>query len=192
MGRQFTSNGWAFADHSRTTTEIILDLYQTIRRAAGNTLIIGCNTLSHLSAGLVELQRIGDDTSGRQWERTRFMGVNTLAFRAAQHGTFYAVDADCVGLTNLVPWEMNKQWLDLLARSGTPLFISASPDAVGPQQRQALEKAFAQAAAEQPLCEPLDWLHTTCPSQWLLDGQKTCFDWFGHQGIALTHDQRMI
>jgi len=192
MQRQFTCNGWAFADRSKTTAEITLELYQTLREAAGDTLIIGCNTLSHLAAGLVEIQRIGDDTSGLQWERTRFMGINTLAFRAAQHGTFYAVDADCVGLTNQVPWEMNRQWLDLLARSGTPFFVSVSPDAVGPEQQDALKKAFAQASQAQPLCQPVDWLDTTCPSEWILGGQKIRYDWFGHQGIALTLDQRML
>ncbi|UCD28017.1 MAG: alpha-galactosidase [Planctomycetota bacterium] len=192
MGRQFTFDGWSFADRSKTTAEIILDLYHTIREAAGNILIIGCNTVGHLAAGLVELQRIGDDTSGRQWERTRFMGINSLAFRAAQHGTFFAVDADCVGLTNQVPWEMNQQWLDLLTRSGTPLFVSASPDAVGPEQKTALKQAFALASKEQPLCEPLDWLDTTCPCQWQLGVQTIHYDWFGNQGIVLSQDQRML
>ncbi|MHC4671737.1 MAG: alpha-amylase family protein [Planctomycetota bacterium] len=192
MGRQFTSDGWAFTHRNKTTAEIILDLYRTIRRAAGKTIIIGCNTLSHLAAGLVELQRIGDDTSGMQWERTRFMGINTLAFRATQHGAFYAADADCVGLTKQVPWEMNIQWLDLLARSGTPLFVSASPDAVGKEQQEALKQAFNIASHQQPLCEPLDWLDTTCPSQWILGGKKTTYDWFGNHGIVLTQDQRML
>jgi len=192
MGRQFTSDGWSFADRSKTTAEIILELYRTIREAAGDASIIGCNSIGHLAAGLVELQRIGDDTSGRQWERTRKMGINALAFRAAQHGTFYAVDADCVGLTNQVPWEMNKQWLDLLAHSGTPLFVSASPDAVGPDQRDALKQAFALAAQEHPLCEPLDWLDTTCPCEWQLGDRRTRYDWYGTDGIVLTQDQRML
>ena len=37
--------------------------------------------------------RTGDDTSGRIWERTRRMGVNTLAFRLPQHNAFYHIDA---------------------------------------------------------------------------------------------------
>jgi alpha-galactosidase len=127
MKESMTRNGWHFADRTRTSAEIVVDLYRAIREAAGDTLIIGCNTIGHLAAGLVELQRTGDDTSGREWERTRRYGINTLAFRMAQHGAFFAVDADCVGLTNDVPWNFNAQWLDLLARSGTPLFVSASP-----------------------------------------------------------------
>ncbi len=120
-----TTPGWRMYDISKTNAEIILNLYKTIREAAGDTYIISCNTISHLSAGVFELNRIGDDTSGNEWERTRKMGVNTLAFRGVQNGIFYSTDADCVGLTNKVPWAKNKQWMELVANSGTPLFISA-------------------------------------------------------------------
>src|ERR1035437_4327167 len=106
-------------DSSKTNAEIILTMYQAIREATGETYIIGCNTISHLSAGMFELNRVGDDTSGNEWERTRKMGVNTLAFRGVQHGTFYAADCDCVGLTTKVPWAKNKQWMELVAKSGT-------------------------------------------------------------------------
>ena len=106
----------------------------------GDALVIGCNTVSHLSAGVFEICRIGDDTSGTEWARTRKMGVNTLAFRGAQHGAFYVADADCVGVTNAVPWAMNRQWLDLLSRSGTMLFVSLAPDALGADQRRDLTR----------------------------------------------------
>ncbi len=117
MGAQLTDDNWNFADRSRTNAEVILDLYRAIREAAGDVMLLGCNTVGHLTAGFFELQRIGDDTSGRDWNRTRKMGVNTLAFRAPQHNTFFAVDADCVGLTRQIPWELNRQWLDLLAEA---------------------------------------------------------------------------
>jgi len=180
---RLTNDDWSFADPSKTTAEIILDFYRTIREAAGSALVIGCNTVGHLGAGLFELQRTGDDTSGKHWERTRRYGVNTLAFRMPQHGALFAVDADCVGLTNQVPWEMNRQWLDLLARSGTPLFVSADPEAVGSQQRAALREAFATASRPLPPGEPLDWLHTTCPRRWRLDGQEVAYDWYGEDGV---------
>jgi len=84
MQGEMLADGWAFADRSRTTAEIIRQLYLDIREAAGrNVVIIGCNTVGHLAAGIFELQRIGDDTSGQEWARTRKMGVNCLAFRAA-------------------------------------------------------------------------------------------------------------
>ncbi len=180
MRHRITADGWSFADQTRTTAEIILDLYRAIREAAGSALVIGCNTVGHLAAGLVEIQRTGDDTSGREWERTRKMGVNTLAFRMPQHGTFFAVDADCAGLTDKVPWHLNRQWLHLLAASGTPLFVSADPKFNGPDQQAAMREAFALASVARPHAEPLDWLDTTCPSSWKLDSGVKTYRWSAH------------
>ncbi len=89
------------------------------------------------------MQRSGDDTSGRLWERTRRMGVNTLAFRLPQHGTFSSVDADMVGITEAIPWEFNRQWLDAVARSGTVTIIAAGPPARGQEPRAAIREAFS-------------------------------------------------
>ncbi len=173
------SDGWAFADRSRTTAEVILDLYRAMRKGAGDdVLIIGCNTMSHLSAGLFELQRAGDD-NGKEWSRTLADGVNCLAFRAPQNGTFYVVDADCMGITPGAgqPWEKNRQWLDLLARSGTSMFASLTTPDLGADQQQAIRAAFAIAAEPQPLGEPLDWMQTRTPARWRLMGKEVQFNW---------------
>jgi len=177
MTEGMTEPNWTMNDTSRTNAEIIRHLYETIREAAGDTCIIGCNTISHLSAGLFELNRIGDDTSGKEWARTRKMGVNTLAFRAAHHGTFYSADADCVGLTPQVSWERNKKWMQLVAASGTPLFISAQPEAVGPEQKAFIKTCFQAASMEQPVGEPLDWMATPVPQEWKLNGEIRHFNW---------------
>jgi len=177
MEADMTTPGWRFRDNTRTTAEIILDLYRAIREAAGDLYLIGCNTLSHLSAGLFELNRIGDDTSGKEWARTRKMGVNTLGFRMIQHDLFYAADGDCVGLTKEIPWNKNKQWMQLLAGSGCPLFISAEPDMLGAEQNAAIRASFDQAAHPLPAGEPLDWLTNTFPSRWKLNGKVREFDW---------------
>ena len=154
-----------------------MNLYNAIREAAGDMYLIGCNTMSHLSAGIFELNRIGDDTSGKEWERTRKMGVNTLGFRMMQHKTFYEADGDCVGLTKDVSWARNKKWMQLLAQSSTPLFISAQPDAVGSEQKEFIKQSFAEAAVEQQVAEPLDWLTNKLPSKWRLNGKEVDFDW---------------
>jgi len=178
MKNSFTAPNWHFNDRSKTNAEIILHLYRSIREAAGDGIyVIGCNTMSHLSAGVFEMCRIGDDTSGHEWERTRKMGVNTLAFRLPQHNAFYAVDGDCVGLTKDIEWKRNKQWLQLLAESGAPLFISGQPEAMGEEQRKAVKTAFAQAAKVQPLGQPLDWMETLTPTKWKLNGRVVDFDW---------------
>ncbi|RZK33398.1 MAG: hypothetical protein EOO90_32340, partial [Pedobacter sp.] len=171
MTDTFTQLGWKFNDQSKTNAEIINTLYQTIKDSAGKMSVIGCNTISHLSAGMFDINRIGDDTSGKEWARTKKMGVNTLGFRLPQHQTFYAADGDCVGLTKDVPWEKNKQWMQLLAESGSPLFISAQLDFLGTEQKNAIKLAFAQAATVQPTGEPLDWLTNQWPSKWKLNNR---------------------
>lgn len=177
MGTSITKDGWHFYDRSRTTAEIVNDLYDLIRGAAGSAYIIGCNTFSHLSAGVFELNRIGDDTSGRDWNRTRKMGVNTLAFRAAHEGTFYGADADVAAITQDHKGVQASEWLRLLSLSGTPLFVSIDPAALGPHEWSALRDAFAAAAEHQPIAEPIDWLNSVNPRRWRIQGQKVEFDW---------------
>lgn len=182
MGVELTAGRWHFHDRTRTTAEIIRALYQTLRDAAGNAMLIGCNTAGHLGAGLFQLQRIGDDTSGKQWERTRKMGVNTLAFRAAQHQTFFSADPDCVPVTPPISWTFTRQWLDLVARSGMPLFVSLDPSCAGNEQRRAIREAFTVAAVPQPVPEPLDWMNSTAPEHWKLGGVQRNYHWYPEDG----------
>ncbi|MHB8634863.1 MAG: alpha-amylase family protein [Fimbriimonadaceae bacterium] len=173
-----------FHDDTRTTAEILRSLYKTIRDAAGSSLVLGCNTVGHLAAGLEEAQRIGDDTSGREWARTVKMGVNSLAYRGIQQGAFFEADPDCVGITTQVPWAKTKQWLELAAGSGTVLFVSAQSEAVGPEQERALRAAFAEASVRQPLATPImnefqagAAQNSLTPTEWEIRGHKQTFDW---------------
>ncbi len=168
-----------FFDDTKTNAEIVLDFYKLIRAETGNMVIIGCNTVSHLCAGLVEVNRIGDDTSGASWSRTRALGINSLAFRLPQNRSFYMVDADCVGiLGNHIPWEKNKLFLELLAKSGTPLFISCDPKSATSEIKADLEKAFKIAQKQENTAEPIDWLYNKNPAYWRIDGTDTYYDWF--------------
>ncbi len=169
--------GLRFHDRGRTTAEIVTDFYRVILEAAGDSLILGCNTIGHLGAGLMHLARTGDDTSGKYWDRTRKMGVNTLAFRLAQHRAFFDVDADCAGITGEIPWALNRQWSELLAQSGTPFFASIRPGVLDAEAKHLMRRCFAAAAHPQELAEPLDWLSDANPSHWRLNGQERCFDW---------------
>lgn len=168
-------DNWHFYDQTKTNAEIVLDLYRLIKESCGDMLIIGCNTISHLCAGLVQINRTGDDTSGVEWERTKKMGVNTLAFRLAQNGAFYVVDADCVGiLDDKIPWEKNKQWLHLLSKSNTALFLSCCK--VTPEQKNDISCAFKDYQNEHTIM-PLDWYDTKTPQAWLIDGEKVNYIW---------------
>ena len=179
---------WRFADATRTTAEVIVDLYREISDAAGAAVVIGCNTIGHLAAGLVQVQRTGDDTSGRHWERTRRMGVNTLAFRQAQHGTFFTLDSDCVPSTPQTPWDKNAQFLELVAASGTALFVSIDPtthDArVDADLRRAVKIALDGGAPGG--VEPLDWQHTSAPRRWRVGHDNRTYSWNVPLGVDLS------
>lgn len=174
----FTSDGWSFHTRSKTTAEIITELYRRIRKGAGShSLIMGCNAVGHLGAGLMELQRIGDDTSATDWARTRGMGVNTLAFRLPQHGRLFSADADCIPVSPHIPEKLTLSWLDLVARSGTPLLISLDPAAQTPGMTAALKRAFACAIAPAVDVEPLDWMETSIPREWRFGKQIDVYRW---------------
>ncbi|HVA01069.1 MAG TPA: hypothetical protein VMV34_05360 [Terriglobia bacterium] len=182
MGAEVTSEGWHFADRSKTTAEIVLQFYRAIRKAVGNTILIGCNTVGHLGAGIFEIQRIGDDVSSRDWNRTRKMGVNALGFRLPQHRTFFLADPDCVPVTKAVPFEMTRQWCDLVTQSGTVLFISADPATVAAKEKTLLKTALAAGSQLQAEAEPLDWMETMSPHRWKFARKTTDFHWFGEEG----------
>jgi alpha-galactosidase len=190
MGPQPALPGWSLHDRSRTNAEVIAELYALLRETAGERILLdGCNTVGHLGQGIFDLQRTGDDTSGRQWERTRRMGVNALAFRLPQHGTFYTLDADLVGITDEVPWEFNRQWLEVLAQSGTATIVSAGPPARGPEQRATLREAFAIVAAGGAGARPLDWLEISTPERWQASGKAGAqkqwrYRWSGMEGAS--------
>ncbi|MFI7062924.1 hypothetical protein ACIBL3_18225 [Kribbella sp. NPDC050124] len=168
-----------FHDTTRTSAEIVLAFYREIRSAADDVVLIGCNTVGHLAAGLVDVQRTGDDTSGRDWERTRKMGVNTLAFRLPQHNRFFTVDADCVPCTPQTPWELIQRFLDLVARSGTALFVSVDPAARTEQSDRALSEGIrlALSGGDASGIEPADWLVSTTPGSWRSGAETIHYDW---------------
>ena len=179
MGASPTRDGWSFQDRSQTNAEIIAALYRDIRAAAGDDrLVLGCNTVGHLAAGIFDAQRTGDDVSGKDWERTRRMGVNTLAFRLPQHRAFFSIDADCVPITAAVPWSLTEQWLRAVAATGSVLLVSPEPGAVGLDQKRALREAFLQvgAAASRP-AEPQDWVASRTPGVWRAGGEQTRYGW---------------
>jgi alpha-galactosidase len=82
-----------------------------------------------------------------------------------------------VPITKTIPWNKTQQWLELVARSGTPLFVSAEPSALGTEEKKRLRAAYAFAAVRQPLAEPLDWMNTPIPERWKLDGETVQFRW---------------
>jgi alpha-galactosidase len=158
----------------------VVDFYREILESAKptQTLILGCNTIGHLGAGLMHLNRTGDDTSGVSWERTLRLGVNTLAFRMPQHRTFYDADADCLGITEQIPWRYNRLWGDLLAKSGTSLFVSAKPGVLTEDEEKELAGFLEESSRQEQIAEPLDWEETTLPQRWRSGDRFMEYDWY--------------
>ncbi len=176
----FTDGKWRFYDNTKTSAEIYKTFLKTLLDATdGKAYILGCNCVSHLTAGLCHINRIGDDTSGTDWDRTRRMGVNTLAFRLCQNGAFYMVDADCAGfIKGMIPFSLNKQWTELLAKSGTPLFISAPNGAFEDDEFAFMRDMYRYAEKQNNVAIPLDWKYNATPTLWSIDGETKEFTWW--------------
>ena len=171
------SSAWGFHDNSKTNAEIVKDLYALIMKGAGDARIIGCQTVGHLGVGTIDLQRTGGDVSGRDWERTRRMGPNSLAFRQPQHDIFFQCDADCAPLIPDVPEFYTFQWAELLAKSGTPLFVSADPRSLDDKTSGFVREMLTIAESHPSLAEPLDWMETPSPRVWKFGENTRSFDW---------------
>ena len=167
---------WSFYDKTKTSAEIIKNFYQVIRDNSNNAVIIGCNVIGHLCAGIHHLNRTGDDTSGYDWSRTRKMGVNTLAFRIAQNNAFFGADADCVGITGEIDWKHNKEWLKILSRSGSCLFVSCKLGVLSEDELNDLREGFKYGSYQNDKLIPIDWMETKIPQRYLLNGEEVTFD----------------
>lgn len=183
--RSNTEERWHFYDGGKTNAEIVQLLYKAIYETAKahDAVIIGCNTIGHLGASYMHISRTGDDTSGKLWERTRRMGVNTLAFRLPEHGVFYHCDADCIGVFKGIPWDKNVQWARLVAESGTPFFLSIKPDALNEKEKKDLQEILYIASKQEMHRVPFDWEITDCPEEWGEDEEiKAVYDWYEDEG----------
>ena len=115
--------------------------------------------------------------SGVEWERTKNYGINTLAFRMPQHNAFYAADADCVGITRKLDWNINRRWLDVLAKSGTPLFISIGDDAYTPEVQADITEAFRMNVSNGQVSRPVDWMENMIPQVWDSAFGRDTYEW---------------
>ena len=146
----------------------------------------------------VKIEKNEDNKKERKanWEKIREFAFNfaiviTLFLIAAsvtpktfQNDTFYKVDADCVGMIpGAIDWKLNKQWLDVLAKSGSPLFVSMHPESLTEEIKLDLKEAFKINALQQNNAFPLDWKYNATPSIWNIDGNITEYDFFGEDSF---------
>lgn len=81
-------------------------------------------------------------------------------------------------------WAVNRQFLDVVARSGTVLFVSVDPAARDDHIDLDLTQAVRTAldGGTQGGVEPLDWQWTTTPRRWRSAGGTLTYDWGHHWG----------
>ena len=187
-GMNIFANDAPFYDRTITTAEIFNNLYSVISEACGNAVSIASISVSHFSAGKFNIFRTGDDTSSKSWDRTRKNGVNSLAMRMIQHNSFYETDADCAGIDGNIPWELNRQWVMLLAKSGTPFFVSPDPDAMTDEIIDDLKNAYSMAHKRQAAAEPLGWTGCATPLEWKINGKTEKFELYPGTGTEFLYE----
>ena len=177
------SGGRQFFDNTKTTAMIMKELYQTIQNAAGDADIISCNTLSHISAGIHSMYRVGGDTSGRYWEMTRYNGVNCM-MRLPQNGTFHMVDPDCAAFTERVNLDLNLDFLEMCALTGVTTLASVTPGILNEKQMARINDIYRLADSNTELYEIADFDKVSVPERFVSpDGSKVReFDWMSEYG----------
>ena len=176
----------AFYDKHHPTAYIMRELYRTIEDAAGGATVIGCNTFGHLAAGIHAVQRVGDDTSGRNWEVTRSDGIATLV-RLPQNNTFFSHDPDCAAFTDMVPHDANLDFLEAAAITGATTLASVTPHILSAASMARIRSIYKVASQGGLGAMPEDWLGHHEPSVFTAaDGRRFAFDWYGIYNGART------
>ncbi len=170
---------YPFFDNTLTNAQIMKRLYQTIQDSARGGVIIGCNTVGHLAAGIHQVQRIGDDTSGRSFEWTRRDGIHSM-MRLPQAGTFSQIDPDCAAFTARVNPGLNLDFMEAMALSGSTVFASVTPWILKAREEVRMAEIFKIAASIAPdeYAEPLDWARTSAPQEYRFRGKEYRYDWY--------------
>lgn len=168
-----------FYDKTKTNAQILKELYTLIQQAAGDTLIMGCNTINHLAAGIHQIQRSGNDTSGRHFEFTRRFGVHSMV-RAPQNNAFFRTDPDCAAFTEKVSIPLNLDFLEMAAITGAATFASVTPGILNATQEKRLQEIFsiADSIEYKDFATVTDWDHTAVPSKFNYLGKEYNYNWY--------------
>ena len=74
-------------------------------------------------------------------------------------------------------WDKNKQWLDVLAKSGTPLFVSIADDVDFDNISIDIVDALKKASENDVVSKPIDWMESKMPRIWESVYGKDEYDW---------------
>ena len=130
-----------FYDTTKTTATVIKNLYRAIQNGAGEADVIGCNTISHLTAGIHTVYRTGNDTSGQSFEWTHRFGTNSV-MRLPLNDSFYLVDPDCAAFTDRVDPDLNLDFLEMCALTGMATLASVTPGILSDKSMKRINEIY--------------------------------------------------
>ena len=131
-------------DKTKTNATIIKNFYKAIQEGAGEADVIGCNTIGHLCAGIHSTYRTGNDTSGRSFEWSRRLGVNSV-MRLPLNDTLYRADPDCAAFTERVDHSLNLDYLEMCAITGMTTLASVTPHILNEDNMKRINKIYLMA-----------------------------------------------
>ena len=174
-------DGVRFYDNKKTTAMLMKDCYNAVQRGAGESEVIGCNTVGHLTAGIHSIQRVGNDTSGRSFEWTRRFGINSM-MRLGQNGTFFNVDPDCAAFTERVPISENLDFLEVCALTGMTTLASVTPGMLKGSDLERINSIYKMASENKSRHIIAGYTDTVCPEKFVSrDGSNVKeYDWYSH------------
>lgn len=175
-----------FYNKNKTTATVIKEFYRTIATAAGDTLLLGCNTVGHLAAGILHVQRTGHDTSGRSYEITR-AAASSAMIRLPQNNIFYSADPDCAAFTHRVPTESNLDFLELCALTGVTTLASVTPGIIKGDDLKRIRKIYEIASLGGKDAIPVNWVgHNAATKYRCSDGEIFEMDWYkAYDGVRM-------
>ena len=183
--------GYCFFDKTKTTATIIKNLYKAIQQGAGDADVIGCNTVGHLLAGIHSLQRVGNDSSGRVFEYMKMHCMNAV-MRLPLNGTFFNVDPDCAAFTEMVPTDINLDFLEMCALTGMTTLASVTPGIFKEKEMRRINEIYKMADSQKYEYGIVNYTKTANPEIFISKDKKTVrkFDWSkAHNGsrIVFSH-----
>lgn len=152
------SGNWHFYDEAKTSAEIMMNFYHTIREAAGpyGAIIMGCNTIGHLGTGFMHIQT-SETIEEMLHSEDANLTVNSVAFRFPQHRNFFFVQEGILEINPLL-WKKIRPAAQMIACSGTPLFLAVSnPEEITPDEETDMVEILIEASRPHTAIEAVDW-----------------------------------
>ena len=181
-----------FFDKTKTTAIIFKNLYKAIQKGFGDKDIIACNTISHLTAGIHSIYRVGNDNSGYSFEWTRRDGINSV-MRLPLNDTFYNVDPDCAAFTEMTNAKENLDFLRMCAVTGMTTFASVKPGILCKKDLEEINEIFKIADKNDKRLGIKNYENNANPEEFISEdkseyirfdwdrpfvGSRTVVDWF--------------